>query len=72
VAVIAVTVLLSVLAHGISASQTATHYGRTAAARGPEAGGPVADLPVRGLLGRRHSVGVGAEWHAVPEGRLRG
>ena len=49
VAVIAVTVFLSVLAHGISAAPLAARYGRAAAARGPEPGGPVADLPVRGL-----------------------
>jgi sodium/hydrogen antiporter len=49
VAVIAVTVLLSVLAHGVSAGPLAARYGRLAAARGPEPGGPVADLPVRGL-----------------------
>ena len=49
VAVIAVTVFLSVLAHGISAAPLAARYGRGAAATGPETGGPVADLPVRGL-----------------------
>jgi sodium/hydrogen antiporter len=49
VAVIAVTVLLSVLAHGISAAPLAARYGRAAAAAGPEPGGPVPDLPVRGL-----------------------
>jgi NhaP-type Na+/H+ or K+/H+ antiporter len=49
VAVIAVTVFLSVLAHGISAAPLAARYGRSAAARVPEPGGPVADLPVRGL-----------------------
>jgi NhaP-type Na+/H+ or K+/H+ antiporter len=49
VAVIAVTVFLSVLAHGISAAPLAARYGRAAAARGPEQGGAVPDLPVRGL-----------------------
>jgi sodium/hydrogen antiporter len=49
VAVIAVTVFLSILAHGMSAAPLAARYGRAAAARGPEPGGPVADLPVRGL-----------------------
>jgi sodium/hydrogen antiporter len=49
VAVIAVTVFLSVLAHGLSAAPLATRYGRAAAGRGPEAGVPVPDLPVRGL-----------------------
>jgi sodium/hydrogen antiporter len=49
VAVIAVTVLLSVFAHGISAAPLAARYGRAAAARGPESGVPVPDLPIRGL-----------------------
>jgi NhaP-type Na+/H+ or K+/H+ antiporter len=49
VSVIAVTVFLSVLAHGLSAAPLAARYGAAAAARGPEPGGPVADLPVRGL-----------------------
>jgi sodium/hydrogen antiporter len=53
VAVIGLTVLLSVLAHGFSAAPLAARYGRAAAARGPEPGGPVADLPVRGLPGGR-------------------
>ncbi|MGY1592456.1 cation:proton antiporter [Geodermatophilus sp. SYSU D00708] len=54
VAVIAGTVLLSVLAHGVSAAPLAARYGRSAAARCPEPGGPVPDLPVRGLPRRRH------------------
>ena len=54
VAVIAVTVLLSVLAHGLSAAPLAARYGRSAAAHGPEPGGPVSDLPVRGLPRRHH------------------
>jgi NhaP-type Na+/H+ or K+/H+ antiporter len=49
VSVIAVTVFLSVLAHGLSAAPLAARYGAAAAGRGPEAGGPVPDLPVRGL-----------------------
>src|SRR5215217_4731121 len=53
VAVIAVTVFLSVLAHGISAAPLAARYGRAATTRGPEPGGPVTDLPVRGLPGHR-------------------
>ena len=57
VAVIAVTVLLSVLAHGASARPLAASYGRSVAARGPEAGGPVPDLPVRGLP-RAHATSV--------------
>lgn len=48
VAVIGVTVLLSVLAHGFTAAPLAARYGAGAAARGPEPGGPVPDLPVRG------------------------
>jgi NhaP-type Na+/H+ or K+/H+ antiporter len=49
VAVVAVTVVLSVLAHGATAGPLAQRYGRAVAARGPEPGGAVADLPVRGL-----------------------
>jgi NhaP-type Na+/H+ or K+/H+ antiporter len=49
VAVIAVTVFLSVLAHGATAGPLASRYGAAAAARGPEPGGPVPDLAVRGL-----------------------
>ena len=49
VAVIAVTVLLSVLAHGVSAAPLAARYGKAASARGPEPGGAVPDVPVRGL-----------------------
>ena len=62
VAVIAVTVLLSVLAHGATARPLAASYGRGAAARGPEPGGPVPDLPVRGLpRARATSVATRAE-----------
>jgi NhaP-type Na+/H+ or K+/H+ antiporter len=52
VAVIGVTVFLSVLAHGLSAAPLAASYGKAAAAsRGPEpeAREPLGDLPVRGL-----------------------
>jgi NhaP-type Na+/H+ or K+/H+ antiporter len=49
VAVIGVTVLLSVLAHGISAAPLAARYGRSAAASGPESGRVLPDLAVRGL-----------------------
>jgi NhaP-type Na+/H+ or K+/H+ antiporter len=47
VAVIAATVFLSVLAHGVSAAPLAARYGQ-AAGRGQEPGGPMPDLPVRG------------------------
>ena len=40
-ALVAATVLLSVVLHGLSASPLARRYGRTAAAAGPEADGPV-------------------------------
>ncbi len=49
VAVIAVTVFLSVLVHGATAGPLAQRYGRAARSRGPEPGGPVPDVPVRGL-----------------------
>ena len=52
-AVVAVTVVLSVLAHGISAGPLSTRYGRAAAAAGPEPGGPVPVTPARGLTRRR-------------------
>ncbi|BCW72829.1 cation:proton antiporter [Arthrobacter sp. NicSoilB8] len=56
VAVIAATVLLSVLAHGLTAAPLAARYGRAAAAAGPEPGGPVpvAPAPARGLS-RKHT-----------------
>jgi sodium/hydrogen antiporter len=54
VAVIALTVLLSVLAHGVTAAPLAKRYGAWASARGPEPGGPVPDLPLRGLPRPRH------------------
>jgi len=59
VSVIAVTVLLSVLAHGLSAAPLAIRYGRAAAARGPEPGGPVEVTPTRSLT-------PGARWFPVP------
>jgi NhaP-type Na+/H+ or K+/H+ antiporter len=49
VAVIGTTVFLSVLAHGLSAAPLAARYGATATGRGLGHGGPVGDLPVRGL-----------------------
>jgi sodium/hydrogen antiporter len=54
-AVVSVTVVLSVLAHGISAGPLSTWYGKAAAATGPEPGGPVPVTPARGL-GRRRTV----------------
>ncbi len=56
VAVIAATVLLSVVAHGFSAAPLAARYGRAAAAAGPEPGGPVTvtPAPARGLS-RKHT-----------------
>ena len=57
VGVITATVLLSVVAHGISAAPLAARYGRAAAAAGPEPGGPVpvTPAPARGLS-RKHTV----------------
>ena len=60
VSVIAVTVLLSVLAHGFSAAPLAGRYGRVAARSGPEPGGPVNVAPSRGLTP------VSARWFPVP------
>jgi NhaP-type Na+/H+ or K+/H+ antiporter len=53
VTVIGVTVLLSVVAHGVTASPLANRYGRVMAARGAEPVGASADIPVRGLPRRR-------------------
>lgn len=47
VAVITTTVLLSVLAHGLTASPLSRRYGRSESAAGPEPGGPVAVTPTR-------------------------
>lgn len=58
VAVIGATVLLSVIAHGVSAGPLAARYGKAVAARGSEPGGPVPDLPVRGLPRRRGTGGA--------------
>jgi NhaP-type Na+/H+ or K+/H+ antiporter len=56
VAVIGLTVFLSVLAHGFSAAPLAARYGAAAAARGPEQGAPAGELLVRGLSsGSGHS-----------------
>ena len=49
VAVIAATVFLSVLAHGLTAAPLAARYGRRAAARRPDPDVPAPELPVRGL-----------------------
>jgi NhaP-type Na+/H+ or K+/H+ antiporter len=49
VAVIGLTVLLSVLAHGLTAAPLATRYGHAATSRAPEPEKPLPDLPVRGL-----------------------
>ena len=49
VAVIAVTVFLSVIAHGISAAPLATRYGRAAAPSQFEPPSPYPEIPVRGL-----------------------
>jgi NhaP-type Na+/H+ or K+/H+ antiporter len=56
VGVITATVLLSVVAHGVSAAPLAARYGRAAAAAGPEPGGPVTvtRAPTRGLS-RKHT-----------------
>jgi sodium/hydrogen antiporter len=48
VAVIGMTVFLSVLAHGLSAAPLAARYGAATTAHGPEPGARL-DLPVRGL-----------------------
>lgn len=69
VAVIAVTVLLSVLAHGLTASPLAARYGK-AAARGAGPVEPVEDIPVRGLpRAQRPSPAAGNA--APPSGDLR-
>jgi NhaP-type Na+/H+ or K+/H+ antiporter len=49
VTVVAATVFLSVLAHGFSAAPLGARYAKAADARGPEPGGAVPDMPVRGL-----------------------
>ena len=54
-AVIAVTVFLSVLAHGLSAAPLAARYGAAVAAGEPKTGTSAPDLPVRGLPHPRHA-----------------
>ena len=54
VAIVTVTVLLSVLAHGLSAAPLAARYGAAEAAAGPEPGGPVDVVALRpGAAARR-------------------
>jgi NhaP-type Na+/H+ or K+/H+ antiporter len=54
VAVVTVTVLLSVLAHGVSAAPLARRYGAAEASAGPEPGGQVDVLVLRpGAAARR-------------------
>jgi NhaP-type Na+/H+ or K+/H+ antiporter len=60
VAVIAATVLLSVLAHGFTAAPLAERYGRAVAAAGAEPGAGGSDLPVRGLPRPRRDSPAGA------------
>ena len=57
VTIIAATVVLSVVAHGATAAPLASRYGKAAATRGPEPGGVVADIPVRGLPRRTPPAG---------------
>lgn len=66
VAVIGTTVLLSVLAHGVSAGPLATRYGEATAVRGEEPGEAVPDMPVRGLPRR---TGADAGHQTRPPGR---
>jgi NhaP-type Na+/H+ or K+/H+ antiporter len=49
VVIIALTVFLSVIAHGASAAPLASRYGAAASTRGPEPSGSVPDVPIRGL-----------------------
>ncbi|MGW9629872.1 cation:proton antiporter domain-containing protein [Agromyces sp. NPDC055520] len=65
VTIIAATVFLSVIAHGASAAPLAARYARANAARGPEPGGTVADMAVRGLP-RRHHPARGPDGAAPP------
>ncbi len=60
-AVIGLTVLVSVFTHGFTAGPLAARYGSAAVARGPEPGGPVPDMPVRGLPGRTAFPGATGE-----------
>jgi hypothetical protein len=54
VAAIAVTVVLSVLAHGTDTAPVATRCGKAVRAQEAEPGDLVPDVPVRGLPRRRH------------------
>lgn len=47
VAIVAVTVLLSVLTHGLTAAPLARRFGSAEDAAGPEPGGPVTVIPIR-------------------------
>ena len=67
VAAIALTVFLSVLAHGASAAPLAVRYGRSVGARESDADSPVADVPVRGLP-RRPGPGEGIQETGVQGG----
>lgn len=52
VTVLTTTVLLSVVAHGLTAAPLARRYGEFAAAAGPEPGGPVEVTPLRNRMSR--------------------
>lgn len=52
VTILSATVLLSVVAHGVTAAPLARRYGRHATAVGPEPGGPVEVTPLRQGLNR--------------------
>jgi hypothetical protein len=52
-AVVAVTVLLSVIAHGVSAAPLATRYGRAATPSRPQDPVPDPEIPLRGLFRQR-------------------
>ncbi|WP_406831243.1 cation:proton antiporter [Pedococcus sp. KACC 23699] len=52
VTVLALTVLLSVVAHGLTAAPLARRYGELAASTGPEPGGPVEVTPLRSRISR--------------------
>lgn len=55
VSIVAVTVVLSVITHGLTAAPLAARYGAREADQGPETGSLASDIPVRGLprrLGR--------------------
>jgi sodium/hydrogen antiporter len=67
VVAIAMTVFLSVLAHGASAAPLAARYGRSVGARETDADSPIADVPVRGLP-RRRGPGGGTQETGAPGG----